>query len=156
MDIVVYNPLAGGIFSGKYQSAIVVPDDGRYSDKNTTGAIYRERYLNDAVLDALKIIQTAADANNLPLVEVAFRWLLHHSQLKLGAGGNDGLLIGVSSYSQLKSNLRVIEKGPLPEDVVQALDAAWMSVKAVAANYWHLDLVYSYDTEAALFKKDRL
>ncbi|EHK22980.1 uncharacterized protein TRIVIDRAFT_60202 [Trichoderma virens Gv29-8] len=154
MDIVIYNPLAGGIFSGKYQSAAVVPEDGRYSNKNTTGATYRKRYLNDVVLDALKVIQVTAEANNLSLVEVAFRWLLHHSQLKLGAAGNDGLLIGVSSYDQLKSNLELVKQGPLPDDVIQALDAAWMGVKPVAANYWHLDLAYTYDTEAALFAKD--
>jgi aflatoxin B1 aldehyde reductase len=148
---VVYNPLAGGIFSGKYQASAAVPSEGRYSDKNTSGAIYRKRYLNQTVLDALGIVQPVAEAHQLSLVEVAFRWLVHHSQLKLGEHGNDGILVGVSSFGQLQSNLSEVEKGPLPDEVLQALDEAWLSVMGSAANYWHLDLVYTYDTQEALF-----
>ncbi|KAJ6095192.1 hypothetical protein N7467_002705 [Penicillium canescens] len=38
LEIVIYNPLAGGIFSGKYK-AKDVPADGRYSDFATTSAL---------------------------------------------------------------------------------------------------------------------
>ena len=44
-----------------------------------------------------------------------------------------------------------LEKGPLPEDVLQALDRAWAIAKPNAPNYWHLDLKYTYDTQKALF-----
>lgn len=67
-------------------------------------------------------------------------------------GGQDGIIIGVSSFSQLQSNLRDLEKGPLPEEVVDALDQAWLITKATAPNYWHLELEYTYDTQEALFK----
>lgn len=67
-------------------------------------------------------------------------------------GGRDGILIGVSNFGQLESNLRDIEKGPLPEEVVKVLDEAWMVTKPTAPNYWHLDLKYTYDTQEALFK----
>lgn len=67
-------------------------------------------------------------------------------------GGRDGIIIGVSSLAQLESNLKDLEKGPLPDDVVAALDQAWLVAKATVANYWHLDLKYTYDTQAALFK----
>lgn len=40
IDIVVYNPIAGGIFSGKYKSN-EVPKEGRYSDSMSYGAMYR-------------------------------------------------------------------------------------------------------------------
>ncbi|KAK5239589.1 hypothetical protein LTR16_011733, partial [Cryomyces antarcticus] len=43
LDIVVYNPIAGGIFSGKYKSADV-PTEGRYSDSvGKLGDLYRKR-----------------------------------------------------------------------------------------------------------------
>lgn len=67
-------------------------------------------------------------------------------------GGRDGVVIGVSSYDQLESNLKDLEKGPLPEEVVKALDEAWLITKPTTPNYWHLDLKYTYDTRAALFK----
>lgn len=67
-------------------------------------------------------------------------------------GGRDGVVIGVSSYEQLESNLKDLEKGPLPEEVVKALDEAWLITKPTTPNYWHLDLKYTYDTREALFK----
>jgi hypothetical protein len=42
----------------------------------------------------------------------------------------------------------------LPMDVVEALDRAWMGVKAIWTNYWHLDLEYMYGMVASLFGKD--
>jgi len=44
-----------------------------------------------------------------------------------------------------------LEKGPLPDEVVQALDEAWNVSKADTPNYYHLDLKYTYDTRKALF-----
>lgn len=80
------------------------------------------------------------------------RWVHHHSALNIGNGGRDGILIGVSSFSQLEANLRDVQKGPLPEEVVEALDQAWLITKATSAPYWHLDLKYTYNTQEALFK----
>jgi len=34
-------------------------------------------------------------------------------------------------------NLIDLEKGPLPESVVQAIDEAWAIVKGSETNYWH-------------------
>ena len=152
IEVVVYNPLAGGIFSGKYKSS-EIPTEGRYSDKSSaTGSNYRKRYFKDATFDALRLIEPAIQKHNLTLLETGLRWCVHHSALKVLDGGRDGIIIGVSSFGQLESNLRDLEKGPLPEDVVEALDAAWLVTKPTTPNYWHLDLEYTYDTKAALFQ----
>jgi aflatoxin B1 aldehyde reductase len=105
--------------------------------------------MNQPVLDAVNLISQVAAKYNLTLPEIAFRWLNHHSQLRLG---KDGILIGVSSIQQLHSNIDATQKGALPQEVVNVLDEAWVCVKATSADYWHLDLKYTYDTEAALFK----
>ncbi|KAI9889481.1 MAG: Aflatoxin B1 aldehyde reductase member 2 [Vezdaea aestivalis] len=150
LDIVVYNPLAGGIFSGKYKSA-ELPQEGRYSDTNgTMGGVYRKRYFREATFDALHVVEPVVKKHNLTLLETAFRWLMHHSQLKI-QDGNDGVIIGVSSVAQLQSNLKDLEKGPLPDEVVKALDQGWLIAKAESPVYWHLDLEYTYDTKQALF-----
>lgn len=75
---------------------------------------------------------------------------MHHSKLRV-KDGNDGILIGVSSVEQLENNLDNLEKGPLPADVVEALDQAWAVSKADSANYWHGDVEYGYNTHEALF-----
>lgn len=87
------------------------------------------------------MIQPVVEKNNLTLLETALRWCVHHSQLKVGGvdkeGGNDGIIIGVSSQKQLESNLADLEKGPLPQEVLDVLDRAWLEqIKAVVPSYW--------------------
>ena len=151
IDVVVYNPIAAGIFSGKYRSK-EVPQEGRFSNtQQRVGERYRERYFKDATFDALRIMEPVVEKHGLTLLETAFRWLMHHSALNIKDGGNDGIIIGISSQQQLEQNLKDLEKGPLPDEVVKALDEAWLVCKPTTANYWHLDLKYTYDTREALF-----
>jgi aflatoxin B1 aldehyde reductase len=150
IDIVVYNPLAGGLFSGKVKSTDMVPKEGRFSDTSESGTRYRQRYFRESTFNAMKIIEKAIEKHGLSVIETALRWVVHHSALKI-KDGNDGVIIGVSSIQQLEDNLNQLEKGPLPDEVVQALESAWLVSKADTANYWHLDLKYTYDTHEALF-----
>ncbi|KAJ4286993.1 hypothetical protein N0V90_012874 [Kalmusia sp. IMI 367209] len=138
IDIVIYNPLAGGLFSGKIKSKDHVPEEGRFSQTSErTGTMYRERYFKDATFEALRVVESVAEKHKLTLLEIALRWCIHHSQLKTRAkGGNDGVIIGVSSLPQLEGNLRDIEKGALPDEVVEALDKAWMITKSTAPPYF--------------------
>ncbi|GJC98857.1 aldo/keto reductase [Colletotrichum higginsianum] len=150
LDLVVYNPLAGGLFSGKIKSKDIVPSEGRFSDNHGTGGNYRKRYFRESTFKALQTIEAAVEKNGLSMIETALRWTVHHSGLKI-KDGNDGIIIGISSVQQLEDNLNQLEKGPLPEEVVQALDQAWAISKADTTNYWHLDLEYKYNTRDALF-----
>ncbi|KAL8751328.1 MAG: hypothetical protein Q9199_006499 [Rusavskia elegans] len=130
-----------------------VPQEGRYSD--TAGAVaemYQKRYFRDSTFGALRSIEGTAQKHGLTLLEIALRWCIHHSALKMQNGGRDGVIIGVSSFSQVESNLKDLEKGPLPEGVVKTLDGAWSMTKATTPNYWHSDLEYTYDAQEALFK----
>lgn len=72
------------------------------------------------------------DQHGLRLTEVALRWLQHHSVLT----PEDGVIIGASSAAQLEQNLVDSEKGPLPQDVVAALDEAFKAVGFDAPSYW--------------------
>ncbi|KAK8024436.1 hypothetical protein PG993_012502 [Apiospora rasikravindrae] len=159
LDVVVYNPIAGGLFSGKIKSKDMVPAEGRFSDTHGTGRNYRGRYFKDSTFEALRVVEEAVarhEQDGLTMIETALRWVRHHSALRVGESGSgrgDGIIIGISGLEQLESNLDNLEKGPLPDDVVAALDKAWMIAKADAPNYWHKDLVYTYDTKEALFGK---
>lgn len=113
--------------------------------------MYRKRYLKEATFEVLRIIEPVGQRYKLSMSEVAFRWLTNHSALNVKDGGKDGIIIGVSSQEQLEQNLRELGKGPLPDDVLKALDEAWMISKSTAADYWHGDLGYSYDTKEAFF-----
>lgn len=154
LDIVVYNPLAGGLFSGKIKTKDMVPASGRFSDESgRIGKMYRDRYFRDTTFRALQIVEAAVEKAGLSLIETAMRWVVHHSKLNVDAqkGGNDGVIVGVSSLEQLEDNIRHFEKGPLPEEVVKALDEAWAITKADTVQYWHLGLGYGYNTTEVLF-----
>jgi aflatoxin B1 aldehyde reductase len=48
LDIVVYNPIAGGLFSGKIKSKDLVPASGRFSNVSSgQGSSYRDRYFRE-------------------------------------------------------------------------------------------------------------
>ncbi|KAK9351960.1 NADP-dependent oxidoreductase domain-containing protein [Lipomyces doorenjongii] len=148
LDLVIYNPLAGGLFSGKYNKSTGVPESGRFSAKSQQGEMYRSRYFRDVYWDALDLVQLVAEKHSLTMLEIALRWMVHHSQLKLGSARGltgDGIIIGVSSLTQMEDDLSAIEKGPLPEDVVESLDKAWKIVKSDVTPYWHGELVYKFE-----------
>ena len=135
IDILVYNPLAAGVLSGRYKS-LEIPQEGRFSDVegNTWAKVYRDRYLNQVYIEAINSLTPVVENHGLTLIETALRWLVHHSKLRPFDG--DGIVIGASSIEQLDSNLKDLQKGPLPDEVVRALDEAWHSTRVVAKTYW--------------------
>jgi aflatoxin B1 aldehyde reductase len=88
------------------------------------------------MFNALGIIEPVVQKHNLTLLETALRWVVHHSALKVKDGGHDGIIIGVSSLNQLQGNITDLEKGPLPDEVVQVLDQAWDGIKYQGPSYW--------------------
>ncbi|KIJ61762.1 hypothetical protein HYDPIDRAFT_42465 [Hydnomerulius pinastri MD-312] len=133
--LVVYNPLAGGLFAGKVASADDnVPAGTRFDPTTSQGAFYRARYLKEGYFKALELLKGTADKHNLRLTEIALRWCQHHSLLS----PSDGIILGASSAAQLEQNCVDCEKGPLPDEVVQVLDEACRIVKAHGSvpTYW--------------------
>ncbi|KAJ7787235.1 Aldo/keto reductase [Mycena olivaceomarginata] len=130
-----FNPLAGGFFTDRYTSIDAKPEDGSRFGEGNQGKNYRKRYWTPAYFNALAAIRPVVAAHGLTMAEVALRWISHHSLLRRECG--DSVLIGASSLAHIEQNLVDLEKGPLPDEVVAALDAAWESVKSDASNYFH-------------------
>ncbi|KAJ7709952.1 Aldo/keto reductase [Mycena rosella] len=130
--IVVYNPLAGGLFAGKLSSASDAPTTGRFTTATAAGRMYRERYLKNGNFDALNHLKEIAAQHNLRLTEIALRWCQHHSVLC----EQDGVILGASSADQLKQNCEDSGKGPLPNAIVAAIDEAWEISRGTASTYW--------------------
>jgi aflatoxin B1 aldehyde reductase len=158
LDIVVFNPLAGGLLSGKIKSADHIPDVGRFSNLTSGGELYRGRYYRETTFKAVGILSDAVSEHNatadaaITLPEAALRWVVHHSALNTGAHGRDGIILGVSSAAQLESNIDAIERGPLPESLLGAFERAWEVSRADVCPYWYPDEIkYTYDTVAAVF-----
>ncbi|KAE8440521.1 hypothetical protein EG329_007403 [Mollisiaceae sp. DMI_Dod_QoI] len=135
-----FNPLAGGYLTSRYTREMLNEDKeiekgSRFDPSRRQGQNYRRRYWNEKYFDALDILRPVAKKHGLSEAEVALRWMTNHSLLKREFG--DAIIIGASSAAQLEENLINFEKGPLPEDVVQALDEGWETVRGVCAKYFH-------------------
>ncbi|OZE96648.1 aldo/keto reductase [Rhodococcoides fascians] len=122
----VYNPLGGGLLTGKH-SLDATPTDGRFGDSRLA-AMYRERYWNTAIFDAVAQLTTIADEAGVPLTELALRWLVS----KPAAGP---ILLGGSKVEHLQSNIAAIAKGPLGADVVDACDDVGSALRGPMPNY---------------------
>ncbi|RBP61994.1 aryl-alcohol dehydrogenase-like predicted oxidoreductase [Brevibacterium sanguinis] len=119
-----YNPLAGGLLARR-PSVEGTPD--RFTG-SVLAQMYSQRYLSDSVLAAVEAFAEVADEAGMPQAELALRWVA-------GAAGVDSLLLGASRVSQLESNLASIAKGPLPDDVLTAIDSATAAVRGSQPKY---------------------
>ncbi|PRA04413.1 aldo/keto reductase [Arthrobacter sp. MYb229] len=107
----VYNPLGGGLLSGKH-SFENRPTDGRFGDSRLA-KMYTERYWDAGLFEVIDGLTRIAQDAGISLIELAFRWLAYHEQV-------DSLLLGGSKVAQLESNLAAIAKGPLDADIADA------------------------------------
>lgn len=131
-----FQPLASGFLTSHYQRNQTEFEPGSRFDTSTfLGKATTARYWNNAYFDTLDVMRPVMKKHGLTEAEYAMRWLSHHSEMKLEAG--DAVIIGASNIEHAKENLVDLEKGPLPEDVVEAMNEAWMKVKAVSPKYWH-------------------
>ncbi|GAA5926604.1 hypothetical protein JCM3775_001064 [Rhodotorula graminis] len=128
-----FNPLGGGIFTGQLKRDDEVEKGSRFDPNTAQGKNYRTRYWREEYFQALDLIEPVAKAHSLTLAEIALRWVSHHSLLARDKG--DNILIGASSVKHLEANLVDLEKGPLPQEVLDTLDKAWDLVKDVASPY---------------------
>lgn len=144
MKFYAYNPLAGGLLSGRYTSQQTnttmllknKPVDGRFGLK-TTKRMYGERYWKREYLDSVFLVQHLCTQHDITLCEASLRWMVWHS--KLNCKNNDGIIIGASKMEHLKQNMQALNldstQGPLPQSIVDAFDKAWLVCKGSCPKY---------------------
>jgi len=132
MRFYAYNPMAGGLLTGRYGSFEEAPSDGRFTHRPN----YKGRYWKKSYFQAVDIIKEAADRHGITTIEATYRWLAYHSMLNGERG--DAILIGASKLSHLKQNLDAIKAGPLPTDVAGAFETAWQVTKGDSPEYFTL------------------
>lgn len=132
MRFFAYNPMCGGLLTGKYGKFEDAPTDGRFTHRPN----YQGRYWKKSFFDAVDVIRAAAGKHGISPVEATYRWLAYHSMLSSNRG--DAILIGASKLNHLQQNLETVKAGPLPEDIVQAFEQAWTLTKGDSPEYFTL------------------
>ena len=126
----VYNPLAGGLLTGKYPSVDEIPDSGRFVMRNG----YQARYWKKEYFQVLQKLQAACREFDLKPTEAAMSWLVNHS--KLSAEQGDGIIIGVSKIEHLKQNMAACTQAPIDQSILDILDHGWEIIKPKCFRYF--------------------
>jgi aryl-alcohol dehydrogenase-like predicted oxidoreductase len=111
----VYNPLAGGLLTGK---------PGKRFENN---ALYTRRYLSKTMMDATDKLGAIASEAGIALTTLAYRWIL-------GRAGVDSILVGPGSLEHLEDAIASCT-GPLDEPVRAKVDAVWLEMVGTEATY---------------------
>lgn len=119
----VYNPLAGGLLTGKHHR-----DKPQPATRFDNNQMYLDRYWHPAYFDAVdKLSQIAASAER-SLISLSLNWILHHTAA-------DCVILGASRLEQLKQNLSLLEDGPLNTATVEACDQVWRDLRGITPKY---------------------
>jgi aryl-alcohol dehydrogenase (NADP+) len=121
----VYNPIAGGLLSGKHQPG-KAPARGTRFTLGATGEIYRARYWNERLLKEAAALKREADRHGLSLVTAAVAWVLANPDVT-------SAIIGASRVSQLADHLRAPQTA-LPPALKERLDRVWFDLPRQSPN----------------------
>lgn len=114
LAITPYNPLAGGLLTGRHQQD-QLPDTGRFSSElGQFGAMYQARYWHQREFETVSKLQTIAKEQNTPLTTLSIAWILANPTIT-------SIILGASRAEQLTDSLAAADYR-LPETLKEKFD----------------------------------
>ena len=113
IGVIPYNPMAGGMLSGKHDRSKPAPP-GRFGQDNYAGVMYRQRYWQEHVFDTVDALTKVAADAGLKLPTLAVAWTLAQP-------GITSPIIGASRPDQLDATIGALEV-KLEADLLKRLD----------------------------------
>jgi aryl-alcohol dehydrogenase (NADP+) len=101
LAVMPYNPLAGGLLTGKHKRS-APPAQGTRFTLGAAGGMYTERYWKDREFDTVDALVALAREHNIEPVTLATAWVLANPAITTP-------LIGASKPAQLKANVAATE-----------------------------------------------
>lgn len=108
-----YSPLGGGFLTGNLTKGTA--EGTRLT--SAYGAHFARWYDRPEFHDAVRALLRAIEPLGIRPSEAALRWVAYHSALREA----DGIILGATKAEHLRQNLADIEKGPLPQEVVDVV-----------------------------------
>ena len=113
VGVIPYNPIAGGLLSGK-RSRSAPPAEGTRFTLGAAAGAYQDRYWHDSEFDTVDELRQLADQAGVNLVTLSVAWVLANEAITAP-------IIGASRPGQLDSSLAAAEL-VLDGDLMQRLD----------------------------------
>jgi len=101
LGVIPYNPIAGGLLSGKHNAAGPPTEGTRFTLGNAADN-YQNRYWHDQEFATVEELRKIAEREGIPLVTLAVAWVLAHPAVTAP-------IIGASRPDQLESSLAAAE-----------------------------------------------
>ena len=122
--VVAYNPLAGGMLTGKHAGERRPSEGSRFH----RDPWYLQQYWHSDYFAAVEELRAVARDAGKTLVELAFQWVLSQPVV-------DSIILGASRLEQLEQNLKACEAGPLDEATLARCEAVWRRLRGVTPKY---------------------
>jgi aryl-alcohol dehydrogenase-like predicted oxidoreductase len=116
IGVISYNPLAGGMLTGRYQAGQAVEAGTRFGLQNA-GPLYRARYWQEAQLQSVDQLKQLCDQRQVSITQVAIAWVLAQP-------GITSAIVGASKAEQLDQSLPAVDFS-LDEPLRAACDEVW-------------------------------
>jgi aryl-alcohol dehydrogenase (NADP+) len=100
IGVIPYNPIAGGLLSGKHSRADPPPEGTRFT-LGTAGPMYQQRYWRDREFDTVEVLRGLADQAGVSLVTLSVAWVLASPAITAP-------IIGASRPEQLDASLAAV------------------------------------------------
>jgi 1-deoxyxylulose-5-phosphate synthase len=123
--VIPYNPLAGGLLTGKHDRREPPPAGTRFS-LGTAARRYQERYWNEKEFETIEALRPLAAEAGMSMATMALSWVLANAAITAP-------IIGASRPDQLSDSLAAAETG-LSVDLKAKLDELTHGWRAVDAN----------------------
>lgn len=116
IGVMSYNPLAGGMLTGRYQTGQSFQEGTRFA-LETAGPLYRARYWQEAQMRAVDQLKRLCDERQVPVTQVALAWVLAQPAIT-------SAIVGASKAEQLDQSLPAVDL-TLDEQLLAACDDIW-------------------------------
>ena len=113
VGVIPYNPIAGGLLSGKHSRTAPPPEGGRFT-LGSAGSLYQDRYWHDREFDTIEALGNLAEEAGVSLVTLSVAWVLAHKAITAP-------IVGASRPEQLDASLAAVEF-TLDADLKRQLD----------------------------------
>lgn len=97
LGVIPYNPLAGGLLSGKYKTGAKPEENTRFT-LGTAGGMYQDRYWNKRSFATVSELQKLADEAGVPLATLSVAWVMANPRITAP-------LLGASRPEQLDATI---------------------------------------------------
>lgn len=120
VGVCVYNPLAGGLLTGKHDPGRPPAEGTRFSNQRQ-GKTYSDRYWVPSNFEAVASLKKVVGKHGPSMAQVSFAWILNNPAIT-------SIICGANSIKQMEENVGAIEV-TLTEEELNACNEVWHALR---------------------------